>query len=58
MLLISYLGKYTFPVKHKDIKIKLFSVIARTNEAKTLVKHISCNYKRQFNITKCNSTIE
>ena len=39
----------------KDVDVKIFYMIARINEAKTLVKHISCDCKCKFNSTTCNS---
>ena len=45
------------PGKIKDINIKvfLFHMIARINEVKTLIKHISCECKCKFDSTTCNS---
>ena len=37
------------------INIKVFNMITKINEAKTLVKHISCDCKCKFNSTTCNS---
>ena len=41
--------------KTKDVNAKVFNMIARINEATTLVKHISCDYQCYFNILNCNS---
>ena len=41
--------------KTKDICVKLFNVITRINEAKTLIKHVSFEFKCKFNSTTCNS---
>ena len=41
--------------KTKDIKVKVFNMITNKNKAKTMEKHNSCDCKRQFNSTKCNS---
>ena len=41
--------------KTKDINFKAFHMITNKNEAKTMVKHISCDCKCIFNNTKCNS---
>ena len=41
--------------KTKDVNFKVFNMKTRTNEAKTLVKHISCNCKCEINSTICNS---
>ena len=35
--------KICVPSKIKDINVKAFNIIPRIYEAKTLVKHISCN---------------
>ena len=54
VLLLSYLQKYVFQVT-KDVNVKEFHMITSKNEAKTLVKHIWCDYKCKFNSTACNS---
>ena len=41
--------------KIKDEDVKVFNMMTRINEAKTLVKHISCDFKCKFNNTTCNS---
>ena len=41
--------------KRKDINVKAFNITTRINEAKTLVKHISCNCKYKCNSKTCNS---
>ena len=41
--------------KTKDINVKAFNIITRINEAKTLVKHISCDCICNFNSTTCSS---
>ena len=43
------------PSKTKYINVKVFNVITNKNEAKTLVKHISCDCKCKFNSATCNS---
>ena len=55
MLLMAYLQKYAFPVKKKYVHVKAVNMITRINEAKTLMKHISCDCKCKFNSTTCNS---
>ena len=35
--------KICFPSETKDVNIKVFNIIIKTNEAKALLKHISCN---------------
>ena len=47
--------KICIPSKTKDINVKVFNIITRTNEAKVMVKLISCNYKCKFNSAKRNS---
>ena len=47
--------KICVPSKTKDINVKVFNMIRMINEAKTFVKHISCNYKCKFNSATCNS---
>ena len=47
--------KICAPSKLKDINVKIFNVITRINEAKTLVKYISCDCKCKFNRITCNS---
>ena len=54
MLLMTYLRKYV-PSKTKDLNVKVFNLITRKNEVKTLVKHISCDCKCKFNSITCNS---
>ena len=46
--------KICFPIKIKDINVKSFNMITNRDEAKTLVKHISCDFKCKFNSTTCN----
>ena len=41
--------------KTKDVNVKVFNIITKLNEEKTLLKHISCDYKCKFDQTKCNS---
>ena len=43
MLLMTYLQKYILS-KTKDVNVKTFNIITRINEAKTMVKHISCDF--------------
>ena len=44
--------KICFP---KNINAKAFNMLTNQNEAKTMTKHISCDCKRKFNSTTCNS---
>ena len=39
----------------KYINIRVFNMITRIKEAKTLIKDISCDYKCKFNNTTCIS---
>ena len=39
----------------KDVNVKVFNMITTINEAKTFVKHLSCNSKCKFNSTVCHS---
>ena len=41
--------------KTKDANAKIFNIIGRKNEAKPLVKHVSCDCKCKFGSTICNS---
>ena len=54
MLLMAYLQKYVLS-KTKDVNVKVFNIITRISEGKTLVTHISCDCKCTFNSTTCNS---
>ena len=53
MLLMAYLQKYVSS-NAKDVNVKVFNMIARINEAKTL-KHLSCNCDCKFDSAACNS---
>ena len=55
---MSYLQKYVFQKKTKGINVKAFNMTANKNETKTMTKHVSCDYKCKFNITKCNSNLK
>ena len=56
MSLIAYQGNKKQQDKRRNIKA--FNVITRINEAKPLVKHISCDCKCRFNRTKCNLNLK
>ena len=47
--------KICIPTKTKGIYFKAFCMITNKNEAKTLVKHISCDFECKFNSTTWNS---
>ena len=48
-------AKVCVPSKTKDVTVKVINIIKRINEAKTLVKHLSCNCQCKFESTACNS---
>ena len=54
MLLMTYLQKYVFRVK-KDVNVKVFIMIIRIIDAKTQLKHISCDCKWKFDSATYNS---
>ena len=41
------------PSEIKDLNVKVFNVLTRINEAKTLIKYISCDCKWKFDSTIC-----
>ena len=45
MLFMTYLQKTCVPSETKDENVKLFSIIIRINEVKTLIRHILSNFK-------------
>ena len=47
--------KICVPNKTKSVNVKDFNMVTRIYEAKTLVKHISCDCKCKFNSATCNS---
>ena len=47
--------KICVPQEAKDINVKAFNMLTNENEAKTMTKHISCDWKFKFNSTTCNS---
>ena len=47
---MTYRQKYVLK-KTKDINVKVFNMITNKNEAKTMTKHISCDFKCKFNST-------
>ena len=47
--------KVCVPSKTKDVNVKVFNMIKRINEAKTLVKPISYECKCKFSSITCNS---
>ena len=47
--------KISVPKKTNDINVKVFNRITNKNGAKTMTKHISCDFKRKLNSRICNS---
>ena len=48
-------SKIYVPSKTKKANVKITNIIENRNEAKTLVKHISCDCKCKFDSKTCNS---
>ena len=48
-------NKLCVPNKTDELNLSMFNMIARINESKTLLKHISCECKCKFHGRKCNS---
>ena len=48
-------NKVCVPNKTEDLNLSVFNMIMGINESKTLIKHISCEYKYKFDGRKCNS---
>ena len=46
--------KICLPRETKRVNVKVFNMIARINETKALVKHISRDFKHKFDSTTCN----
>ena len=46
--------KICVPSETKDVNVKVFRMITRVNEVKSLVKHFSCDCKCKFDSTTCN----
>ena len=42
--------KICVPKETKDINVKVFDMITKKDEAKAMTEHISCDYKRKFNV--------
>ena len=47
--------KICVPNEKKDINIKAFNMLTNKNQAKTITKYISCDFKCKFNRTTCKS---
>ena len=48
-------SKISVARKTKKINVKVFNTITNKNEAKTMAKHVSCDYKSKFNSITYNS---
>ena len=48
-------AKICIPNKTKKVNFKVFNILTKKNEAKTLIKHIPCDGECKFNNTACNS---
>ena len=44
-----------FKKKTKDVNSKVFNMTTKKNEAKSMEKQISCDFKCNFNSKTCNS---
>ena len=53
-ILMSYPQKYVIQKNPKNINVKVFNMITNKNEAKTIAKHFSCDFKCKFKSTICN----
>ena len=47
-------GRICTPNKTEDVNLNVFNLIIRTNEQKTIIKHISCKYNCKSGGKKCN----
>ena len=47
--------KIFVPSKTKNVNVKVFNMITNKNEAKTIIKHVSCGCKCKFNGINCIS---
>ena len=47
-------GRVNIPNKIKNVNLKVFVLIQRINESKTVVKHISWKFRCEFDGRKCN----
>ena len=54
MSFMAYLWKHV-PSETKEVNVKVFNVITRISEFKTLVKHTSYYCKCKFDSATCNS---
>ena len=49
------LNPFELKKETNKLNMKAFNMITNKNETKSMVEHISCNCKCQFNSTTCNS---
>ena len=54
ILLKIHLVEYV-PNKKVDVNLKVFDMIKGINESKTLIEHISCEFRCEFDARECNS---
>ena len=54
ILLKIHLVEYV-PNKKDDVNLKVFDMIKGINESKTLIEHISCEFRCEFDARECNS---
>ena len=47
--------KICVPNKTKNINVRVLNMITNKNEAKAMIKHISCSFKCKLNSATCNS---
>ena len=47
--------KICVPNKTKNINVRVLNMITNKNEAKAMIKHISCGFKCKLNSATCNS---
>ena len=48
-------GRMCVSNRMEQVNLKVFIIFKGTNESKTLAKRISCEFKCEFDIRKCNS---
>ena len=48
-------NKLCVPNKTEDLNLSVFNMFKGINESKTLINHISYEYRRKFDGRKCNS---
>ena len=48
-------AKVWVPSEAKCVYVKVFNMITRIHEAKSLIRHFSCGCKCKFDSTECNS---